>query len=103
MTCDVKCLYVKSDSFVCSFPISICFYFFFLPAMLARASKKILKRSSHPCLITDRKENAFTISLLHMIFMVDTLYQIREGSLFFHFNISLMNEYGYFECFFFVY
>lgn len=89
MTCDVKCLHVKSNSFVCSFPISIRLYFF-LPAMLARASKKILKRSSHPCLITDRKENAFTISLLHMIFMVDTLYQIREGSLFFHFNVSLI-------------
>lgn len=62
------------------------------PAVLAGASKKILKRNSHPGLISHRKENDFNISLLHVIYVGDTLCQIREVSFSSHSHISLMNE-----------
>ena len=61
------------------------FIFLFFTPVLAKAAKKILKRSSYPYLISDRKENDFNISVLNVyVILVNNTYQIRESSFFFH-------------------
>ena len=61
------------------------FIFLFFPPVLAKASRKILKRSSYPYLISDRKKNDFNISVLNVyVILVNNTYQIRESSFFFH-------------------
>ena len=68
------------------------FIFLFFPPVLAKASKKILKRSSYPYLISDRKENDFNISLLNVyIILVNTLIRLGKFPSFFT-HVSLMNE-----------
>ena len=60
-----------------TFPICVPFISFSSLIAVARTSKTMLNKSGksgHPCLIPDLRGNAFSFSLLRMMFAVDLLY-----------------------------
>ena len=68
----------NSDSLT-SFPIYIPFISFSSLIAMARTSKTMLNNSGesgHPCLVPDRRGNAFTFSPLRMMFAVGLSYMV---------------------------
>ena len=69
--------FAKSESFSFSFPIQIPFISFSPMIAVGRTSKTMLNNSGqsvHPCLITEFRGNALTLSPLRIRFSVGSLY-----------------------------
>ena len=67
----------NSDSYTSSFPVCIPFISFSSLITVARTSKTMLNNSGerrHPCLVPDLRGNAFSFSLLRMMFAVGLSY-----------------------------